>query len=170
MTEPVTSIDPRYGASSSSPTSWADTKDELEKAELFWLTTVRANGRPHVTPLVVAWANDALHFTTGPEEQKSKNLRANPEVILTTGRNDWQEGVDVVVEGEARLQTDQSELEDIAKAFLPKWDGDWKYSARDGKFYHPQGFEVEVYSVKPRKVFAFAKGAFGQTTHVFKET
>ena len=35
-----------------------------------WLTTVRADGRPHVTPLVAVWLDDAIHFSTGPEEQK----------------------------------------------------------------------------------------------------
>jgi general stress protein 26 len=167
MSTPVTSLDQRYSAPNASATSWDDTRQELEKAELFWLTTVRADGRPHMTPLVAAWALDQLHFTTGDDEQKAKNLIANTHVILSTGRNDWQEGVDIVVEGEARRENDQASLEEIAKAFATKWDGDWKYEARDGKFFHPDGMEVQIFSVAPQTVYAFAKGTFGHTVHRF---
>jgi general stress protein 26 len=169
MPTPVTSLDQRYSAPSASPTSWDETQQELEKAELFWLTTVRSSGRPHMTPLVAAWTRDQLHFTTGADEQKAKNLLANPHVILSTGRNDWQDGVDIVVEGEARQPTDQAELEVIAQAFRSKWEGQWEYVARDGKFFHPDGFEVQIYSVAPQTVYAFAKGTFGHTVHRFDE-
>jgi general stress protein 26 len=165
---PVTSLDDRYGNSEASAFSWSDTQRELEKAELFWLTTVRADGRPHVTPLVAVWSNGALHFTTGDQEQKFANLRANAHVILTTGCNDWREGVDVVVEGDARQSANQAELEELASVFHAKWDGDtWGYEAREGKFFHPGGFEVQLFSVRPRVVYAFAKGMFAQTTHRF---
>ena len=167
MKAPVTTLDQRYSASNASPTSWDDTRHQLEMAELFWLTTVRDDGRPHMTPLVSAWALDQLHFTTGPDEQKAKNLLTNTHVILSTGRNDWRDGVDVVVEGEARRQSDQGALEEIAQIFRMKWEGQWEYSARDGTFYHPDGFEVQVYSVAPQKVYAFAKGTFGHTVHRF---
>jgi pyridoxine/pyridoxamine 5'-phosphate oxidase len=169
MTSPTTSLDQRYSSNDALPTSWDDTRRELENAELFWLTTVRADGRPHSTPLVAAWARDELHFTTGADEQKSKNLRVNPHVLLSTGRNDWQGGLDVVVEGDARRSTEQSANEEIALAFRSKWAGDWAYVARDGKFFHPDGFEVLLYAVKPQKVLVFAKGTFGHTTHQFDE-
>ena len=71
-------------------------------AQLFWVTTVRPDGRPHSTPLVAVWLDDALHFCTGPTEQKAHNLVANPHVLLTTGDNGWKGGLDVVVEGPAR--------------------------------------------------------------------
>jgi Pyridoxamine 5'-phosphate oxidase len=41
--------DPRAKA-----TPWARARRVLEKAEVFWLSTVRRDGRPHVTPLVAA--------------------------------------------------------------------------------------------------------------------
>jgi predicted pyridoxine 5'-phosphate oxidase superfamily flavin-nucleotide-binding protein len=64
----------------------------LETAELFWVSTVRADGRPHVTPVVAAWTEDAVWFATGPGEQKFANLAANPHVVLTTGCNRWDGG------------------------------------------------------------------------------
>ncbi|MGC2486321.1 MAG: pyridoxamine 5'-phosphate oxidase family protein [Acidimicrobiales bacterium] len=170
MSTPTTTIDRRYSSAKAEPTSWAATQHELETAEIFWLVTVRADGHPHMTPLVAAWSNDALHFTTGPEEQKSMNLRTNPHVILSTGCNDWQDGVDVVVEGDARQDQDQALLDDVALAFRSKWDGDtWGFTTHDGQFFHPEGFQVEVYSVAPTKVLAFAKGTFGHTVHRFND-
>jgi uncharacterized pyridoxamine 5'-phosphate oxidase family protein len=112
VSTPVTSLDERYSSSEATAFSWSETQRELEKAEIFWLTTVRDDGRPHVTPLVAVWWNGALHFTTGDKEQKYANLRSNSHVALTTGCNDWREGVDIVVEGDARQGADQRELED----------------------------------------------------------
>jgi hypothetical protein len=55
MLAPVTTIDTRYSDPRAVPVEWPATEDILASAELFWLTTVRADGRPHVTPIVGAW-------------------------------------------------------------------------------------------------------------------
>ena len=93
-----------------SPTGWDQARQVLETAELFWISTVRADGRPHVTPLVAVWLDEAIYFHTGAEEQKFANLRACPHVVLTTGCNQWDRGLDVVVEGEATPVTDDNLL------------------------------------------------------------
>ena len=85
MSTPTTTVDERYSAPGATPVSWHDTCSLLASAELFWLSTVRPNGQPHVTPLVGVWVDEALHFTTGDKEQKAMNLRANSRVALTTG-------------------------------------------------------------------------------------
>jgi general stress protein 26 len=168
MGTPTTTVDERYSAPGATPVSWSDTREMLASAELFWLSTVRITGQPHVTPLVGVWVDDALHFTTGDKEQKASNLQSNSRVALTTGCNDWTGGVDLVVEGVASLATDQSVLERLCVAWRAKWDGSWEYSARDGRMFHPGGFEVLAYSVVPSKVLAFAKGSFCHTVHRFE--
>src|SRR5437870_2222526 len=65
MTEPVTSLDDRFSDPAASATSWEATVRALEAGEIFWITTVRGDGRPHVTPLVAVWLDGALHFCTG---------------------------------------------------------------------------------------------------------
>jgi len=170
MTTPVTTLDLRYSAPHARAIGWEETRGLLETAELSWLTTVRADGRPHVTPLVAVWVEGALYFHTGAEEQKFANLRANPNVVLTTGRNDWDEGIDVVVEGTAVHVTDEKLLARVAAAFAVKWDGRWQLDVRDGRFYNRAagGWPSEVFGVTPAKVFAHAKGEpFGATTHKF---
>jgi nitroimidazol reductase NimA-like FMN-containing flavoprotein (pyridoxamine 5'-phosphate oxidase superfamily) len=85
MTGPTTELDRRFSDPDATATDWGTTTDILEAAQLSWITTVRADGRPHVTPLVAVWLDEAAHFTTGPGEQKAVNLARNPSVVLTTG-------------------------------------------------------------------------------------
>ena len=139
----------------------------LEEAELFWISSVRTDGRPHVTPLVAVWLDGAVHFVTGAEEQKALNIRSNPHVILTTGCNRWEQGIDVVVEGVAVHITDDRVLERLAEAWAKKWDGRWQWVVRDGAFRHDDGEAVLVFSVAPTKALAFAKGGFSHTRHLF---
>jgi general stress protein 26 len=163
---PTTTLDTRFSDSDATPTSWDDAERVLETAELFWITTVRADGRPHVSPLVAVWLDDAIHFCTGAAEQKALNLRSNPHVILTTGCNSWDAGLDVVVEGDAVQVTDDAMLHRLADAWRTKWDGRWQFEARKGAFHHEAG-EALVYSVAPTKILAFGKGTFSHTRYRF---
>ena len=139
MATPVTTLDRRYSDPRATAAGWDQTREALETAELFWVSTVRADGRPHVTPVVAVWAAGAVCFSTGAGEQKYANLGANPHVVLTTGCNRWDRGLDVVVEGEAIRVTDEDALKRLAAAFTTKWDGRWQFEVRDGCFHHPGG-------------------------------
>jgi nitroimidazol reductase NimA-like FMN-containing flavoprotein (pyridoxamine 5'-phosphate oxidase superfamily) len=159
--EPVTKIDSRFSDPNAIATGWDETRRVLETAELFWISTVRADGRPHVTPLVAVWLDGAIYYATGPTEQKAMNLHGNPHVILTTGCNHWDTGLDVVVEGDAVQVNDDTILERLAEAWATKWDGRWTRS---------DGFHLEtilVFAVTPTKILAFAKGTFGVTRYQF---
>jgi general stress protein 26 len=167
MAAATTTIDSRFSDPNAAPTSWDETRRALETAEMFWITSVRADGRPHMTPLVAVWLDEALHFTTGPSEQKSVNLRGNPHVILSTGCNSWDSGLDVIVEGEAIKVTDAAVLEQLAQAWTTKWDGRWQFEVRDQGFFHDEGGGADVFAVRPTKVLTFGKGTFSQTRHRF---
>ena len=166
MNAPETTLDRRFSDPEAEAITWAETKQALDDAQLFWITTVRRDGRPHVTPLVAVWLDDALYFTTGPNEQKAVNLRHNRHVALTTGCNEWERGIDVVLEGEAERVTEQALLTRLAEAWRAKWDGRWRYSVGDGCSRNEHA-EPIVFRVHPSKVFAFSKGRFGQTRHRF---
>jgi nitroimidazol reductase NimA-like FMN-containing flavoprotein (pyridoxamine 5'-phosphate oxidase superfamily) len=166
MSEPATALDPRFSDPEAHATDWRETQRALESAQLFWISTVRADGRPHVSPLVAVWLDDALYFTTGETEQKARNLRANANVILTTGCNTWDKGLDVVVEGAAVRVDDDSLLRRLADAWSRKWDGQWRYEVRDGRFHHDAG-EAICFKVAPTKVLAFGKGTFSHTRYRF---
>jgi general stress protein 26 len=167
MKLPVTTLDTRFSDPDAVAIEWDETRRVVEQAELFWIATVRTDGRPHVTPLVAVWLENAIHFCTGPSEQKAVNLRTNPHVVLTTGCNEWERGLDVVIEGEAVQVTDDDLLGRLAEAWATKWDGRWHFEVHDHAFEHDGGGSALVFAVIPTTIFAFAKGMFGQTRHRF---
>ena len=160
-------IDKRFSDPAAEPTPWAEAFGALERAELYWITTVRADGRPHVTPLIGVAADDAVYFCTGLDEQKGRNLQHNDHVALTTGNNTWAKGLDVVVEGRAVRIDDDEELQRLAAAWEEKYGAEWHFDVGDGMFRHSDGGGAAVFRVEPAKVLAFAKDPHGQTTYRF---
>jgi len=161
-TEPIGELDRRFSAPDASPTPWPEIRRAVEQAELFWISTVRPDGRPHVTPLSTVWQQDTLYFCTGAGEQKGLNLARNPHCVLTTGNNAWTSGLDIVVEGTAARVTDEEQLRVLADAWASKYDDEWHFDVASGAFHH-EGGEALVFGVAPAKILAFAKGTFAQT-------
>ncbi|MCF6524787.1 pyridoxamine 5'-phosphate oxidase family protein [Streptomyces sp. JJ36] len=160
---PVTELDPRYSSPGAAPVPWQRARTRLAEAELYWLSTVRPGGRPHVTPLIAVWHDDGLHFCTGPAERKARNLAAGAHCVLTTGCNTLGEGLDVVVEGEATRVTGDAALRTLAGLYEAKYGNDWRFQVADGAF-HGDGGRALVFRVAPVTAYGFAKGArFGQT-------
>lgn len=89
-------------------------------------------------------------------------------MILTTGCNDWQDGMDVVVEGEARRVADEARLRRPAHAWAKKRDGSWQFEVGNGVFQHDGGDgEGLVFEVAPAKVLSFSKDTGAATRHRF---
>jgi nitroimidazol reductase NimA-like FMN-containing flavoprotein (pyridoxamine 5'-phosphate oxidase superfamily) len=166
--DPRPELDARFSAPDAVPTPWSHVRDLLERAELFWISTVRNDGRPHVTPLPAVWFDHALHFCTGAQEQKGVNLDRNPNCTLTTGNNAWKAGLDIVVEGRAERVDDDERLRQLAALWFTKYNGDWEYEVRDHAFHHEAG-EALVFRVATNKILAFAKGDFAQTAYRFAD-
>lgn len=154
------------------PTPWATASAGLRDAPLYWLSTVRPDGRPHVTPVVGIWLDAAAYLCTGPTERKARNLTENRQCVLTTGCNQLN-GLDLVVEGEATQVDDEAELRAVAGTFESKYgehftapEGTWSGlgdAIRDG--------EALVYRVDPTTAFGFGKGtSFSQTRWRFRPT
>ena len=164
--DPTTKLDSRFSNPESGPTPWGDAARVLEQAELYWLSTVRADGRPHVTPLIGVADGGAMHFCTGLEEQKARNLEHDARVALTTGNNTWAEGLDVVVEGTAVRVTDRGDLQRLADAYEAKYGSDWHFDVGDGVF-DTGGHVAAVFRIEPAKALAFAKDPHAHTTYRF---
>ncbi|HEY0239328.1 MAG TPA: pyridoxamine 5'-phosphate oxidase family protein, partial [Friedmanniella sp.] len=60
-------IDPRYGDPTATAPHWSHLEQLLTDAPLYWIVTVRADGRPHAAPLVGVWHEGTFAFCTGPE-------------------------------------------------------------------------------------------------------
>jgi hypothetical protein len=166
--EPVTVLS-AYTSPGAVPTEWSRARTELAAAEVYWLSTVRPDGRPHVTPLLGIWLDGALYFCTGAEERKARNLAQNPHCVLTTGHNTL-DGLDLVIEGMAEKAGNLAELGRVADAYESKYGP---------HFYAPDGTwaglgdairrsETFVYRVTPTTGFGFGKGTlFSQTKWQF---
>ena len=168
MAEHVTAVIHGFSEPGATPTPWAAGVEQLRAADTYWLSTVRPDGRPHVTPLIGVWHDDALWFFTGRDERKALNLAVNPSCALTTGRCDLADGaLDVVLEGRAELISDEAELEPVASAVAAKYpNGPWDFVVRNEAFSsRAGGGRVLVFRVRPSRGLGFRKGDhFSQTT------
>ena len=159
---PQTELDTRYSVAEATATDWETARDVFAGSGLYWLVSVRADGRPHTTPGTGVWDGDAAYFTTGPEEQKARNLAANPHCSLIAGANHYDQGLEVVVEGVATRVTDQTRLGEIAAAYDTKYGGDWHFDVVDGGFAHHAGV-AHVFEVAPVTAYGFGKDVASHT-------
>ena len=164
--EPVTEFDARYSDQGAAATGWDRARQGLEAAGIDWATTVRPDGRPHITPVIAVWRDRAMYFSTGPEEQKARNLQANPHCALSTGCNDYDSGMDVIVEGDAVRVRDEALLRRLADDFEAKYGEHWHFDIRDEAFQHAAG-TAHVFEVAPTRVYGFGRGPFTHTRWTF---
>jgi general stress protein 26 len=154
---PVAELDQRYSSDNATPVSWSQAVAALETAEVFWISTVRANWHPHITPMIAVWLDQALYFCTGPTEQKARNLAANPHLAITTGCNTLGSGLDLVIEGNAAQLTDKAVLQRVADQYLAKYGRDWAFTVTENGFNGDGGFAL-VFEVTPTTAYGFGKG------------
>lgn len=166
--EPTTELS-AFSSAGAVATSWAAGRAALDDAPLYWLSTVRPDGRPHVTPLIGIWCAGALYFVTGAGERKAKNLVDNRHCVLTTGRNTL-DGLDVVVEGQALEVSEDAERRSAADAFESKYSAE--LTSPEGTWFGlgdtVRAGDVLVYRVAPVVAFGFGKGEqYSQTRWSF---
>lgn len=149
-------------------TPWAEAVKDMTAAQIWWISTVRGDGRPHVTPLMTVLEAEGLYFCTGPNEQKAKNLAASPCVTLTTGVNTWDGGSDFVVDGRAVRVTDDKRLKQLADRWVEKYGVEWTYDVAEGTFrHHGADGEAWVFEVRPDKIYAYDRERGGATRFTF---
>jgi len=168
-------VSPLYGNPSADAPAWAEVDRRLAAAPLYWIVTVRRDGRPHAVPLCGVWRDGAFFFCTGDAEQKMRNLEHDPHVVVTAGplgADGWGSGKDVAVEGIATRVDDEVLLRQLADEWTRKYAGDWQWEVREGRFFELShqgdgtGDGAVVFRVPPDKVLVFGD-QHGQTTYRF---
>lgn len=168
MRTPSADLDTRYSEPEAEAPAWDEAAAILAAAELSWITTVRSDGTPHVTPLITVAHEGTTYFCTGPEEQKARNLRGNPAVALTTGINALHGGTDVVLEGTAERVTDDDLIAALIDAWVAKYGEEWRFEPGDGAFKHPDSDGYAwVFAVRATRAYAFGKAPYSQTRWTF---
>jgi hypothetical protein len=101
MTEPVADRpEMPDGYLGGAPLPWRWAVDQLLDARNYWVTTINANGRPHVRPVWGIWHDDTFQFSTGARH--AENIARDPRVTVNLDSGDDC----VIVEGTGEATTD----------------------------------------------------------------
>src|SRR6266571_1029478 len=96
----------------------------------FFLGTCGSDGRPHAAGVGALWLDGDLYVVSGPETRKSRNLAANPACTISVGL----EGLDLILEGEARRVVDPTTLQRVAALYR---EGGWPAEVEGDAFTAP---------------------------------
>lgn len=148
----------------SETSSWDDARERLaapEPGRHNWLATTRADGRPHLMPVLTFWFDDAFHFLAGEGTQKGRNLAANGHCVIGTESRKLP-SLDIIVEGRAEPLTDEDAVRRITETF--KTNG-WPLEARGTEVFGPNAPTAgpppyRIYRVVPSTAFGLP-GTFG---------
>jgi general stress protein 26 len=154
-TTPISELNTDFSSPEATARPWSDVENVLITAKMFWISTVRPDGRPHVTPIPAVWHDGALHICTGAQEQKARNLDRNPQCVLTTGTPTMDTGLDVIVEGTARRVTDRDRLGTLAELWRERLG--WDFQVGEESFSADGDRKALVFAVPPAKILAFGK-------------
>jgi hypothetical protein len=75
-----------------------------------WLTTINADGTPHMTSVGALWHAGSFWFQTGARTRKARNIARNPHCAMSVATR----GLDVAVEGDAHRVTDPKVVAELA--------------------------------------------------------
>jgi hypothetical protein len=92
------------------PWSWAE--ERLSASHNYWISTVRADGRPHCMGVWGVWSEGEFWFSSGAESLKTRNLLTNAYCVICT-ENASQP---VVLEGTARQAAPSATAASLYKA------------------------------------------------------
>jgi hypothetical protein len=133
----------------------------------FWLSTIDADGRPHMTAVGAFWHDDRYYFSGGPRSRKIRNIERDARCAFGVAIH----GYDVALEGRATRVTDEALLHRLAEVFA---EGGWAPTVADGGFVHEYSAPSAgpppwyVYEFTPDAAYAvMAKEPGGATRWIF---
>ena len=118
-----------------------------------WLTTINADGSPHVMPVGTIRYYGRYYFTSGPRTRKSRNLVRDARCVVSVATQHF----DLVIEGTAHRVTAADELHSLAAAFVEDgWPAEVDGDALTAEYSAPSAGPPpwHLYRVEPSTVFA----------------
>jgi PPOX class probable F420-dependent enzyme len=108
------------------------TLQRLQTEKNLWVTTVRPDGRPHLTPIWFAWFDEKVYICIPANSVKARNIKQNPRVAISL-----EDGTHpVICEGTARPIAKPGP-DEVRTIYQQKYN--WDY-ATDGDY----GWLVEI--------------------------
>jgi hypothetical protein len=115
---------PDYGVKSAEEGAglfdWQWVSKRMEQSRNYWVSTTRADGRPHATPVWGVWLEDVFYFGIGPNSVKGRNLAANPNIVVHLESGDEV----VILEGVVHKESDRGMLSRLAVRYNSKYKQD----------------------------------------------
>jgi general stress protein 26 len=127
---------------------WSWAAERLTGARNYWVATVWPTGRPHLMPVWAMWDDSMLWFSSAAGSRKTKNLRADPNCVITTEASD-----PVIIEGQAAAVDEPARLQRVIDLMNAKYATHIEVS-----FLDPS---VNVtFGVRPHRVFGIRDADF----------
>jgi len=124
---------------------WSRVRKSLATARLYWVVTVRPDGRPHAMPVEGVWLDGRLHFGAGPQTRRGRNLAANPEIVIHV--DSAREAV--ILEGRAERIKDPAVLTQLTDA----WEAKYGYRSELDE-------QMGIFVLRPRRAFSMIEDDF----------
>lgn len=125
---------------------WKEVSEWLATARNYWLSTTRADGRPHAKPVWGLWLDGEFAFSTHPETVTGHNLHTNPEVTVHLESGDQV----LILEGTARRIRDRPFLMRFGRLCEAKYE--WPIGPED---VDPENPNAAFYVVRPRRAVSW---------------
>jgi general stress protein 26 len=127
---------------------WSWAAQRLTEARSYWVATVWPTGRPHLMPVWAMWDDSTLWFSSAVGSRKTKNLRADPNCVITTEASD-----PVIIEGQATMVTGPARLQRVIDLMNAKYATHIEMSFLDPAVN-------ATFGVRPHRVFGMQDADF----------
>lgn len=150
-------LPPEYG-SPGEILAWEQVDELLRDAAVYWVASVRPDGRPHVVPRDGMWVDDAWYYGGSDATVHNRNLRSNPSLTMHIG-----DGMTaVIVEGEASFGPPST---DVAERLAEEHNR--KYS-HYGKATADQYLQTGTWTLKAERVLAWTNLPVNASRFIFE--
>lgn len=126
------------------PARWRHIEARLGREMTIWISTVRRDGRPHLTPVWFIFLEEKIFIAIGVDTQKFANLRQNQQVALALPDADSV----VIIEGEAHAANRQA-VDKLGEYFFHKYEWDFRYD---------ETADWRLVEITPHKILAWGDG------------
>lgn len=123
---------------------WRALTARLGREMTIWVSTVRYDGRPHLTPTWFIWLDDHIYIAISEDSQKYANLRHNQRITVALPDTDWV----TIIEGEAHV-ADRKAVEALGDYFFHKYEWDFRYD---------DTAVMRLIEITPHKILAWGDG------------
>jgi general stress protein 26 len=133
--------------------AWGWATERLDSARNYWVATTRPDGRPHSMPVWGIWLDDSFYFGSGRNSAKSRNLTANPAIVVHLESGDET----VILEGLAELVLDEALELRVDEVYGAKYDFTPDSSGESDPWF----------VVRPKRAYAWTESSYPSSATQF---